>query len=145
MPPINITSLSLITTSYWVSLKLDLVKSPKRLIYLQFNVFTENYNFHREHWEILRLLCNPSFLNFINFDFFSCILFSPGDRVGTVVKVLCFKSESRWFDSRYHSNFSLTFSFRSHYGPGFDSASNIKWVPGEFSRGKCGRCVRLTT
>jgi len=41
-----------------------------------------------------------------------------------VVKVLCYKSEGRWFDSRWcHWNFSLT-SFRSHYGPGVDSASN---------------------
>ena len=44
---------------------------------------------------------------------------------GTVVKVLCYKSECRWFDSRWcHWNFSLTQSFRSHYGPGVDSASN---------------------
>jgi hypothetical protein len=44
-----------------------------------------------------------------------------GDRCGTVVKVLCYKSEGRWFDSKWcHRNFS----FRSHYGPGFDSASN---------------------
>ena len=35
-------------------------------------------------------------------------------------------------------------SLRSHYGPGFDSASN-KWVPGAFPGGKGGRCVRLTT
>jgi hypothetical protein len=28
---------------------------------------------------------------------------------GTVVKVLCYKSEGRWFDSRWcHWNFSLT-------------------------------------
>jgi len=42
-----------------------------------------------------------------------------------VFKVLCYKSEGRWFDSRWcHLNFSLTQSFRSHYGPGVDSASN---------------------
>ena len=42
-----------------------------------------------------------------------------------MVKVLCYKSEGRWFDSRwFQSNFSLTYSFRSHYGPGVDSASN---------------------
>ena len=41
------------------------------------------------------------------------------------VKVLCYKSEDRWFDLRWcHLNFSLTNSFRSHYGPGVDSASN---------------------
>ena len=32
-----------------------------------------------------------------------------GDRGGTVVKVLCYKSEDRWFDSGWcHWNFSLT-------------------------------------
>ena len=32
-----------------------------------------------------------------------------GDRGGTVVKVLCYKSDHRWFDSRWcHWNFSLT-------------------------------------
>ena len=32
-----------------------------------------------------------------------------GDRGGTVVKVLCYKSEVIWFDSRwYHWNFLLT-------------------------------------
>ena len=32
-----------------------------------------------------------------------------GDRGGTVVKALCYKSEGRWFDSRWcHWNFSLT-------------------------------------
>ena len=48
-----------------------------------------------------------------------------GDRGSTVVKVLWYKSEGRWFDSRWcNLNFSLTQSFRSHYGPGVDSASN---------------------
>ena len=48
-----------------------------------------------------------------------------GDRGSTMVKVLCYKSEGRWFDSRwFHWNFSLTQSFLSHYGPGVDSASN---------------------
>ena len=32
-----------------------------------------------------------------------------GDRDGTVVKVLCYKSEGRWFDPSWcHWNFSLT-------------------------------------
>ena len=49
-----------------------------------------------------------------------------GDRGSTVVKVLCYKSEGRWFDPSWCQwNFSLTLSFRSHYGPGVDSASNI--------------------
>ena len=36
-------------------------------------------------------------------------------------------------------------SFRSHYGPGVDSASNRNEYQEHFLRGKCGRCVRLTT
>ena len=52
-------------------------------------------------------------------------LWKCGDHSSTVVKVLCYKSEGRWLDCRwYHWNFSLTWSFRSHYGPGIDSASN---------------------
>jgi len=48
-----------------------------------------------------------------------------GDRSGTVVKVLCYKSQGRWFDPTCCNwNFSLTKSFRSHYDPGVDSASN---------------------
>ena len=52
-----------------------------------------------------------------------------GDRGGTVVKVLRYKSEGRWFDSRWcHWNFS----FRSHYGPGVDSPSNGNEYQGNF-------------
>jgi len=36
-------------------------------------------------------------------------------------------------------------SFRSHYGPGVDSASNRKEYQEYFLGGKGGRCVRLTT
>ena len=35
--------------------------------------------------------------------------------------------------------------FRSHYGPGVDSASNINEYQEYFLGGKGGRCVRLTT
>jgi len=50
---------------------------------------------------------------------------SLGDCGSTVVNVLCYKSEGRWFDPRWcHWNFSLTYSFQSHYSPGVDSASN---------------------
>ena len=53
------------------------------------------------------------------------VLTLRGNRSGTVVNVLRYKSEGRWFDSRWcHSNFSLTQSSRSNYGPGVDSASN---------------------
>jgi len=37
------------------------------------------------------------------------VLIKNGDRGGTVFKVLCYKSEGRWFDPRWcHWNFSLT-------------------------------------
>jgi len=51
-------------------------------------------------------------------------LMKNGDRGGTVVKVLCYKSECRWFDPSWcHWIFHIK-SFRSHCGPGVDSASN---------------------
>ena len=50
---------------------------------------------------------------------------SREDRGSTVVKVLCYKSEGRWFDMVSLEFFIDTKSFRSHYGPGVDSASNI--------------------
>ena len=50
-----------------------------------------------------------------------------------MVKVLCYKSEGRWFDPRWcHWNFSLTQSFRSQYGPVVDSASNINEYQEDF-------------
>jgi spore maturation protein CgeB len=48
-----------------------------------------------------------------------------GDRGSTVVKVLRYKSEGRWFDPRWcRGIFHWQKSFWSHYGPGVDSASN---------------------
>ena len=47
-----------------------------------------------------------------------------GARGGVVAKALPYKSACRGFDSPLcHWNFSLTYSFWSHYGPGVDSAS----------------------
>jgi len=64
-----------------------------------------------------------------------------------VVKVLCYKLEGRWFDSRFcHWNFSFTSSFRPHCGPaGVDSASNRNVYQEYFLGVKSGRCIRLTT
>jgi len=42
-------------------------------------------------------------------------------------------------------NFSLTLSFRPHYGPGVDSAPNRNEYQEHFLGGKDGRCVMLTT
>jgi len=48
------------------------------------------------------------------------------NRGSTVVKVLCYILEGRWFHPSWcHLNFFIHIkSFRSHYGPGVDSASN---------------------
>jgi len=48
-----------------------------------------------------------------------------GDRGSTVVKMLCYKSLGRWFTPPGVSGIFIDIkSFRSHYGPGVDSASN---------------------
>jgi hypothetical protein len=53
------------------------------------------------------------------------IFFWGGDRSGTVVKVLCYKSGGRWFDSRWcHWNFSIDIILPIAHSPGVDSASN---------------------
>jgi len=45
--------------------------------------------------------------------------------VAQLVDALRYKPESRGFDSRWrHWNFSLTHSFRPHYGPGLDRTSS---------------------
>ena len=50
-----------------------------------------------------------------------CIyIYIYGNRGSTVVKVLYYKSEDRWFDP----NWCHIKSFRSHYGPGAESASS---------------------
>ena len=64
-----------------------------------------------------------------------------GDRGSAVVNVLCYRSERCWFDPRWcHIK-----SFRSHYGPGFDSASDRNEYQEYFLGVKSGRCARLTT
>jgi len=56
-----------------------------------------------------------------------------GDRGSSVVKVLCYKSEGRWFDPRFSIDIK---SFRSHYGTGVDSASNRNEYQEHFLRVK---------
>ena len=69
-----------------------------------------------------------------------------GHEVTQFVEELCCKPEGRAFDSRWcHWNFSLTQSFRPHYGPGVDSASNRNEYQEYSLVGKGGRCVGLTT
>jgi hypothetical protein len=67
-----------------------------------------------------------------------------GARGGAVVGALRYKQEGCGIDSRWcHWNFSLTQSFRPHYCPEVDSASNRNEYR-NISWGKGGRCVRLT-
>jgi len=55
----------------------------------------------------------------------TCNCMCRGHAVAQLVEALRYKLEGRGFDSRWcHWNFSLIQSFRLHYGPGFDSASN---------------------
>jgi len=69
-----------------------------------------------------------------------------GHEVTQLVEALCYKLEGQRFDSRWcHWNFSLTWSFWPHYGPGGDSASNRNEYQEYFLEGKGGQCVRLTT
>ena len=69
-----------------------------------------------------------------------------GYAVAQLVEALRNKPEGRGFDSRWcYRNFSLTYSFRLHYGPGVDSASNRNEYQEYFLGGKGGRCVWLTT
>ena len=58
-------------------------------------------------------------------DFANPIHNKLGHAVAQLVGALRYKSEGRGFDSRWcHWNFSLTYSFRRHYGPSVGSASN---------------------
>jgi hypothetical protein len=59
------------------------------------------------------------------FPHFIYILTNCGARGSAVVEILRYKPEGRGIESRwFHWNFSLTYSFRPHYGPGGDSGSN---------------------
>ena len=60
--------------------------------------------------------------------------------IAQLVETLRYKPEGRGFDSRWcHLNFSLTQSFRPHYGLGVDSASNRNEYQEYFLGGKGGR------
>ena len=63
-----------------------------------------------------------------------------------LVEALRYKPEGLGFGSRWcYWNFSLTYSFRQHYGHRIDSGSNRNEYQEYFLRGKGSRCVGLTT
>jgi hypothetical protein len=65
-----------------------------------------------------------------------------GRSVAQLVEALRYKPEGRGFDSSWcRWDFSLTYSFRPHYGSGVESASNIQEYQEDFLWGKDGRCV----
>jgi hypothetical protein len=69
-----------------------------------------------------------------------------GHAVAQLVQALRYKPKGRGFDSRWcHGNFSLTYFFRPHYGPGVEPPSNRNEYQEYFLSGKGGRCVELTT
>jgi len=68
-----------------------------------------------------------------------------GHAVAQFVEELRYKPEGCGFNSRsFHWDFSLT-SFRLHYVPRVNSASNINEYQENFLGGKGGWCVGLTT
>jgi hypothetical protein len=61
--------------------------------------------------------------------------------VAQLVEALRYKPEGRGLDFRWcRCNFSLTSSFRPHYGPKVDSTSNRNEYHEYFLKGKGGRC-----
>jgi len=73
--------------------------------------------------------------------FFNLGAWKMGDRGGTVVKVLCYKSEGRWFYAswcHWHKIFPMAL------WPWGRLSTQQKWVPGTFPGGKKGWRIRLT-
>ena len=72
--------------------------------------------------------------------------YAVGGRGSTVVKVLCYKSEGRWFHSRWcHRIFHWHKILPIALWPWSRLIFKQKWVPGAFLEGKGSRCLRLTT
>ena len=70
-------------------------------------------------------MSSVSLISLTTYLYIRCYVPSSGARGGVVVKALRYKPAGRGFDSRWcHWNFSVTYSFRPHYGPRVDSASN---------------------
>ena len=80
--------------------------------------FAEIFFFKLDSWQEQGFLSFHAYLELIH------VLFSSGARNGIVLKALRYNPAGHGFDSRWcHWNFSVTWSFLSHCGPGVDSAS----------------------
>ena len=78
-------------------------------------------------------------------NYYQSVRATRGFAVAQLGEALRYKPEGLGVDSRWcHWNFPLKQSFRSHYGPGVDSASNRNEYEEYFLGGKGGRCVGLT-
>jgi len=74
------------------------------------------------------------------------LLSRAGHAVAQKVETLFYKPEGRGFDFRWcHWKFSLTYTFRPHYGPGVYSASNRNEYQKYFVGVKGSRCLGLKT
>jgi len=77
---------------------------------------------------------------------YSWYSFLLGGCGSTVVKVLCYKLEGRWFNPRWcHWNFYWHKSLPITLWSWGRLSLQQKWAPGAFPGGKGDRCVRLTT
>jgi len=84
-----------------------------------------NSNKHRTKNNTTNVVIQQNSRKFLTMDILMSETCWAGGHGSTLVKMLCYKSEGRWFDPswwqwifRWHKN------FRSHYGPRVDSASN---------------------
>ena len=79
---------------------------------------------HICRWEALGIYPNRKKCEIIYMCVFVCVcLFVCGHAVAQLVQALRYNPEGLGFNSRCCWNFSLTYSFQTHYGPGANSAS----------------------
>jgi len=89
--------------------------------YMPFSFVTSFIFFWFYFLSMFIVVCFMFLFNFVN-----CVFLMLGRERGiTVVKVLSYKSEGRWFDPRMSSELFIHIKFfRSHCGTGVHSASN---------------------